>query len=209
MTQNLSTHDRLISLIAPLVAPIGYEIIHLEVLIGRANTLRLFIDRLEGHPGGPIGVEDCALVSRTLDEPLDAIPELEAAFKGPYELEVSSPGVDRPLRLSRDFEKFSGKEARIHVFRPLSASELGNAAYQARNPKQKNFLGVLRGVRGESVILALSAQDGKPGKAAQRNPKTATGAAGEEVTIPLPLIAKANLEPKFDFDQVHGNEESA
>jgi ribosome maturation factor RimP len=214
------TTTRLIELISPWVNPLGYEIVHVEVVHHRQRSLRLFIDRLAAAETRAIGIEDCVAVSRALNEPLDALPEIEKIFKGPYELEVSSPGLDRPLRTPRDFEKFSGREIRVHVFRPLTAEELGNPGYQTRNPKQKNFLGTLRGLRNQSILLAVSPQSG-PGtseakgmrRAKTRPDKTATptqngphrGEAGlpstksaDEVSIPLPLIAKANLEPSFE-----------
>lgn len=205
--------DRLISWIQPVVEPLGFEVVHVEVQNFRHKILRLFIDRISG---GGVTLDDCAEVSKALDEPLEKTPELEAIFKGPYDLEVSSPGVDRPLRKARDFVRFEGREARIHVFRPLTAEELGDAAYQARNPKQKNFLGVLRGLRNpstasESVLLEVSADGGSvQGKTAGRTNKKKAGKknsaeadanrTGTVVAIPLPLISKANLEPAFDFD---------
>jgi len=206
MSENLKTRDKLIDLIAPLVAPLGYEIVHLESLTGRQNILRIFIDHVEGAQTTPIGIEDCVKVSRALDEPLDQIPEIETVFHGAYELEVSSPGLDRPLRLAQDYNRFSGKEVRIHLYRPLTAEELGNPVYQAKNPKQKNFLGTLMGLQNDKVRLALSAgqnaaktgSHGKKGKAQKAAPNTNSV---EEITIPLPLISKANLEPQLgDFE---------
>ena len=167
----------------------GYEVIHLEALTGRQKILRLYIDRLARESGdrlengATIGVEDCVKVTKALDEPLDAMPEVEAIFRGAYELEVSSPGIDRPLRQSRDYERFRGREARIHVYRPLSAEELGNADYQSRNPKQKNFVGTLEGVAKDKVRIALQSAKAK----------------AEVVEIPLALISKANLEPNFEI----------
>lgn len=217
--------DLMIEKIAPLVAPLGYEIVHLEVQTGRGRTLRLFIDHLpraeddaisRGSEPRRIGIEDCVKVSRALDEPLDQIAEVDQAFShASYELEVSSPGVDRPLRTARDYERFAGQEARIHVFRPLSAEELGNAEYAQKNPKQKNFLGTLKGFRNNSVLLGIgSASGGSDSGKAGRKKAGKTGKAGngtettadsgtksaEEVSIPLPLISKANLEPRFEID---------
>lgn len=211
MVKNPETKTaQLIERIAPLVEPLGYEIVHLEVQIGRGRTLRLFIDRLNSDTR--IGIEDCVKVTKALDEPLETLPELEEVFNGaPYELEVSSPGVDRPLRTARDFERFAGREARIHVYRPLTAEELGNSAYAAKNPKQKNFIGTLRGFREERVLLvvepsgSVAKERGKSGK--KKSEKTGNGKdlpvgsgtkSAEEVSIPLPLISKANLEPSFE-----------
>jgi ribosome maturation factor RimP len=195
-----SKEDRLIEIITPMIAPLGYEIVLLEIINQRQKTLRLFIDRADGSSAG-IGVEDCVKVARTIDEPLDALPEVDAIFKGgSYELEVSSPGVDRPLRREKDYERFSGREARIHVFRPLTPEEIGNEGYLVKNPRQKHFVGKLLGVRNGKVLLTLSrdgASEAKKGKAKKAAPEAEQA---EEVMIPLALISKANLEPKFEME---------
>ncbi len=215
MNEKQTKTEQLIDLINPLIAQLGYEVVHLEVVNSRQRVLRIFIDFTEsGTESQAIGIEDCVKVTRALDEPLDQLSEIEALFKGPYELEVSSPGVDRPLRTQRDYERFCGKEARIHVYRPLSAEELDNASYQTRNPKQKNFLGTLKGFRDNRVLLEISNQGSaaKPAsktslKKAQKKGKAGNGSekdmvspqtnSAEEVAIPFPLISKANLEPQF------------
>lgn len=206
MTESSPTHQ-LIAQIAPLVAPLGYELVHVEVVTGRDKVLRLFIDRaIEDAPPSDgktgIGIEDCVRVTKALDEPLDALPEISRIFKGAYELEVSSPGVDRPLRTEKDFARFAGREVRIHVYRPLTAAELGNATYQARNPKQKNFLGTLKGLRQDAVQLSvpLSGSFAEEPKKGKKSPKAEPTNSVEEVSIPLPLISKANLEPRFGIE---------
>lgn len=215
---NLSQSDRLIALMTPLIAPLGYEIVALELLTHKQKTLRVFIDFAEtpktdekgnapsiGPMIGPtIGIDDCVKVARALDEPLDLIPEIEAAFHGAYELEVSSPGVDRPLRQAKDFERFKERQIRVHTYRPLNAEEIGNAEYAAKNPKQKNFLGYLKGLDGERIALVIGDASGdaksknKKSKAKQKaKPHSPTGT---QVFIPLSLVSKANLEPIFDFE---------
>ncbi len=186
----LDAQDALIQKIAPLISPLGYEIVHLEVLNQKQKILRIYIETTETVP--KTGIEDCTKVARALDLPLEQMPEIEQLFHGSYELEVSSPGLDRPLRQPKDFERFSGNPVRIHVFRPLTAEELENNPYQIKNPKQKNFSGVLRGVQNTNqntkVILDTS-------------PNTSKDHSKDEVKIPLSLITKANLEPKFEFNQ--------
>lgn len=216
MNEQQTKTEQLINLINPLVAPLGYEVVYLEILTNRQRTLRIFIDFAQDE-GQAIGIEDCVKVTRALDEPLDQIPEIEALFKGPYELEVSSPGVDRPLRTAQDYTRFNGKEVRIHVYRPLSAEELHNSEYQVKNPKQKNFLGTIKGFQENSVLLEISqssagAKSSKAsGKKSQKKGKAGNGSekdtaltstnSAEEVSIPFPLIAKANLEPRFEIDE--------
>jgi len=141
----VSPAEKLFNTLTPILEAIGYELVHLEMMNNRMKTLRVFIDVLGSREEG-IGVEDCATVSRALDEPLEGMKDVDAYFGGAYELEVSSPGVDRPLRRARDFEKFSGRDIRVHTLRPLTSDEIGNADYHSRNPKQKNFLGILGGM---------------------------------------------------------------
>jgi ribosome maturation factor RimP len=174
-----NVEHRLIEIITPLIGPLGYEVVHVEIQTHRQKTLRLFIDFAgKQSEGNAIGIEDCVKVAKALDEPLEQCAEIDSVFRGTYELEVSSPGVERPLRRKEDYERFSGKQVRLHTFRALSPEEIGNAAYFAKNPKQKNFAGVLKGLAGDRVLLEVD-------KA--------------EVMIPLSLISKANLEAVFEI----------
>jgi ribosome maturation factor RimP len=106
--------------------------------------------------------------------------------------------VDRPLRRAKDFERFKDRQVRIHTYRPLSAEEIQNEAYLAKNPRQKNFLGVLKGFKADRIALQLGNEIlVKKGK---KEKKLDAGAlAGLEISIPLSLVSKANLEPVFDF----------
>lgn len=186
-SHSTSASQQILEQIAPLLAPLGYEVIHVEIQTHKNRTLRVYIDRLPAG-GDLIGVEDCAQVSRALDGFLESSTEIQLFFKGHYDLEVSSPGVFRPLRTAKDFTRFAGQEAKISLFRPLNAQELNNDDYAQRNPKQKNFSGKLLGFKNDRVLLEVLS--GKPGK---------SHASLETVTIPLEVISKANLEPQFDF----------
>jgi ribosome maturation factor RimP len=203
---------QLLDLLEPLVEPLGYELVHGEVETHRARVLRIFIDfskKPEGAPPKTIGIEDCVKVTRTIDEPLDQKEELLVAvnqiFHGAsYELEVSSPGVDRPLRQERDFLRFIGREARIHTYRALSAGELANDSYHEKNPKQKNFLGALVGMKDGNVVLKInltgSVQNKVEAKKKTKTTKKSVPSATEAIVqIPLSLISKANLEPDFEI----------
>lgn len=182
-----NAEDRLLARLNELVVGLGYEIVHLEIQIQREKILRLFIDWMDNADSEKtIGIEDCAKVSRTLDEPLEGLAEMEAVFKGAaYELEVSSPGVDRPLRREQDYQRFSGRNVRLNTFRPLNGDELGDAAYATQNPKQKNFMGELLGLDKENGTAKVLL-------------KSSIG--GAKIRIPLSLVAKANLDPEFDFE---------
>lgn len=199
--------DQLIQLISAWIAPLGYQVIHLEIQSHRQKTLRIFIDHLDDKQRNSIGIEDCVKVSRILDEQLDQAPEVQSILSGAYELEVSSPGVDRPLRTAKDFEKFSGQCVRIHTYRPLTSEEIENADYQQKNPKQKNFLGTLAGLQNSKIVLFMNTQEKgskRQRKTSKANPQdaklTTNSAEGLRIAIPLPLISKAHLEPQFDFE---------
>ncbi len=191
--------DRWVNLLSPLVNPLGYQVVYVELQTHRQKILRIFIDFLESREGVSVGIEDCVKVARALDEPLDQLPDLEAALKGAYELEVSSPGVDRPLRTENDFGRFKGRDVRIHTFRALGSAEIGNAKYAEKNPKQKNFLGVLGGLEGGKVLLTVSHEMGKAAGKKSKAKKNDEDSA-DRIEIPFPLISKANLEPQFDFE---------
>ena len=203
LTSRTPPHDQLFELISSRIITLGYQLVHLEIQLHKQKILRVFIDHLE--PKG-IGIEDCVKVSRALDEFLDETPLVSSLLPSTYELEVSSPGADRPLRTASDFERFQGREVRIHVYRPLQEDEINNPKYLAKNPKQKNFLGTLIGFQEGKVVLCLASKDHEKGnsskKAKAKNKAQPNTNSVEEmkITIPLPLISKANLEPHFDFE---------
>ena len=120
-------------LIAPVVTGMGYELVDLQVS-NRGGLLRLFIDK----PGG-IGLEDCAAVSRQLTRVL----EVEGVE---YDrLEVSSPGLDRPLRKAQDFARFAGQKADVRMRTPDASG-------------RRRFVGVLKGENEGRVSLELDGQ---------------------------------------------------
>jgi ribosome maturation factor RimP len=98
------------------VAELGYDLVELEWAGSSGRPLiRLRIDRAEGEPGG-VTLDDCARVSRALEPWLDAVESMPER----YVLEVSSPGVDRPLLRTRDFERFAGKKVAVKGPAPLA-----------------------------------------------------------------------------------------
>src|SRR5689334_16989579 len=95
----------------PHVRDLGFDLI--EVQFGRESTgmvLRLYIDKAEGTAGS-VTHEDCERVSRDLSAALDVVDKIPSA----YQLEVSSPGLDRPLRRERDFARFVGESVRVRL----------------------------------------------------------------------------------------------
>ena len=160
-----------------LIAPLGYDVVAIEngqAPKGAGRTLTLFIDFADSHDV-KIGLEDCLKVNATVDELFESTPLLD----GNYTLEVSSPGVERPLKKAKDFKKYSGKKVKINTFRPLEENECGNAVYWSKNQKQKNFSGKLTGISEDQTKVCLQID-------------------GNDVTIPLPLISKAHLEFIFE-----------
>lgn len=164
--------SRIEELLTPAVKQLGYELLDLEYL-PRTNqsgpVLRLFI---ENSNGNGITFEDCVAVDHGLD-PLFESAEFEGLHAETFTLEVSSPGLDRPLKKPSDFQKYSGKRAEVKTYRPLTLEEMGNAKYFEHHQKQKNFFGVLHGYAGDSVEMETD---------------------NERFKIPFALITKAKLD---------------
>lgn len=120
----------LYGVLEPVVGGLGYELVDLE-LSNRGRMIRLFIDKENG-----VTVDDCALVSNHVSRLLAV--EMDFDYD---RLEVSSPGLDRPLRKEEDFRRFSGEKAQIKLRVPLGG--------------RKNFAGVLRGVEAGVVSLEV------------------------------------------------------
>ena len=123
---------RLLELLDPVAEAAGYEIVRLR-LMGGTERRRLQI--MAEPPDGEMLIEDCAKLSRKFSEVLDAADPIS----GEYTLEVSSPGVDRPLTRKKDFETYEGYEARLELDRLAEG--------------RKRFRGVLAGVEDDAVAL--------------------------------------------------------
>ena len=132
-----SVADTARSLLEPIVAREGFELVEVEwTRQGPAWVLRIFVDR----PGG-VTVDHCQELSKVLDPILDVEDFIEPA----YNLEVSSPGLDRPLRKPADFERFAGQRAHVKTF-GLIDSPAG---------PRKNWTGTLRGFRDGAVEIEV------------------------------------------------------
>ncbi|MDB5494991.1 MAG: hypothetical protein JWP86_2328 [Phenylobacterium sp.] len=128
---------RLLELLDPVAEAAGYEIVRLR-LMGGSETRRLQI--MAERPDGEMVIEDCAQLSRAISEVLDAADPIS----GEYTLEVSSPGVDRPLTRLKDFETYEGYEVRLELDRLAEG--------------RKRFRGQLVGVDGDNVALDLEGE---------------------------------------------------
>jgi ribosome maturation factor RimP len=144
------------------VAALGYEFVELERAGSKARPiLRVRIDVPDSGPGRGVSIEDCTRVSRALEPYLDETPEVSER----YVLEVSSPGLERPLVRRRDFERFAGREIVVK----------GRAGLAGR--KEKRLEGELGGVSGEGEQERI----------------TLRLADGSSVEIPRAEIARAHL----------------
>ncbi|HEY1629735.1 MAG TPA: ribosome maturation factor RimP [Rhizomicrobium sp.] len=97
-------------ILEPAIEKAGYRLVRLRVMGGKTKTLQIMAER----PDGAMNVEDCARLSRALSEFLDT----EDPIEGEYHLEVSSPGIDRPLTRLTDFARWAGHEAKLELTAP-------------------------------------------------------------------------------------------
>ena len=103
--------DKVFSLINPIVIDMGYELLGIEyVASGKHSVLRLYIDCEEG-----VGVNDCETVSRQVS----SIMDVEDPISGQYNLEVSSPGIERPLFVIAHYQRFLGHDVFLRTYRPI------------------------------------------------------------------------------------------
>ncbi|HVP84486.1 MAG TPA: ribosome maturation factor RimP [Rhizomicrobium sp.] len=124
-------------LIAPVVEAAGYQLVRLRLMGGKTKTLQIMAERTDGH----MDVEDCAALSRALSDFLDQ----EDPIEGEYNLEVSSPGIDRPLTRIKDFARWAGHEAKIELATPDANG-------------RKRFRGKLLGLDGKDVLFQSDGQ---------------------------------------------------
>lgn len=124
---------RLAEIITPVIEDMGYELVRVRLMSGKTSILQIMAEK----PDGGIEVDDCADISNAVSAVLD----VEDPILDAYALEVSSPGIDRPLTRLKDFEEFEGYEAK------LETSELIDG--------RKRFKGVLTGVEDDEVLINI------------------------------------------------------
>jgi len=160
-----SVVERARRVLEPVLVRDGYELVEVEWVRGGGRwTLRVFIDR----PGGGVNVDDCQLVSRTVEPILDVEDFIEPA----YDLEVSSPGLDRPLRTAEHFARYAGQRVQVKAFGPVAGTAEGS-------PGRKSWTGTLRGFREGAVEVDVD---------------------GVVHRVPHDQIAKAHLEYDAEAD---------
>ena len=147
--------EQLQAMLAPVVESLGYECWGVEFISqGRHSLLRVYIDHANG-----ILVDDCEAVSRQVSAVLD----VEDPISSEYTLEVSSPGMDRPLFTLEQFAKHVGEQVKIKLRSPFDG--------------RRNFQGLLRGGEDQDVVVLVD---------------------DHEFLLPIDLIDKANIIPRFD-----------
>ncbi|MEE2565448.1 ribosome maturation factor RimP [Hyphobacterium marinum] len=129
--------DRLMALAGPVADRLGFEIVRIRVMGGKRMRAQIMAER----PDGTMSVDDCAALSRGLSEVLEA----EDPIAGEYDLEVSSPGIDRPLTAPAHFERWAGFTAKLELDRLVEG--------------RKRFTGVLAGLEKDDVLLNIKGED--------------------------------------------------
>lgn len=132
----MAVSDQIEQLIEAPIESLGYEVVGVEYnKNGRDAVLRIYIDSEQG-----ISIEDCERVSHQVSGILDVEEPIAAA----YSLEVSSPGFDRPLFKARDFERFTGSEAKISMKLPING--------------RRNFTGTLQGFSDGEILIEVDGE---------------------------------------------------
>ena len=160
----MSVQDDLSRLIRPAIEAMGFEFVGLEYLSNPKNRLvRIYIDR---EPEG-ISVDNCADVSHEVSGLLD----VEDPISGHYSLEVSSPGVERPLFEPGHYQQFIGERAKVHLFAPIdTGSDEGR-------DKRRKLTGRIVDADDERVVMDVD---------------------GDQVAVSFNDIRRANLKPDMD-----------
>lgn len=121
--------EKLLKMLEPTIEALGYELVELEF---HAGLLRIYIDSAQG-----VTLDDCQKVSQQIGATLD----VEDPIPGAYTLEVSSPGLDRPLRKLMDFKRHAGQRVRIELLLPIDG--------------RRRFSGMLKGLDSDQVLIEV------------------------------------------------------
>ncbi|MDD9725311.1 ribosome maturation factor RimP [Roseovarius sp. SK2] len=126
-----SMDRRLAEIVTPVIEDMGFELVRVRLMGGKTATLQIMAER----PEGGIEVDECAEISTAVSAVLD----VEDPIVDEYTLEVSSPGIDRPLTRLKDFDEFEGYEAKLETHELIDG--------------RKRFKGVLAGTEGGEVLI--------------------------------------------------------
>ena len=156
LIQDSGLAARVANIVEPVLEGLGLRLVRVRVSAAAGCTVQIMAERADGT----MSIEDCELVSRTLSPVLDVADPIEKA----YRLEISSPGIDRPLVRKSDFERYAGHEVRIEMITPIDG--------------RKRFRGKLDGTEGEAA--KLHRDDAAEGEAA-------------DVVLPIEQMSEAKL----------------
>ncbi|MEO1250134.1 MAG: ribosome maturation factor RimP, partial [Pseudomonadota bacterium] len=160
--------DKVKAIVEPSLEAMGYEVVRVQLTGGGGNAvLQIMADRTDG---GEMQVDDCADISRAISAVLD----VDDPISGAYSLEVSSPGIDRPLTKLDHFARFAGHDARIELREGLEG--------------RKRFRGILSGIEGELVLLRLADDE----------------CDEQTIELPFEQISKAKLVLTDELLAAHG-----
>ena len=124
---------RLAEIITPVIEDMGFELVRVRFMGGKSKTVQIMAER----PEGGIEVDDCANISTAVSATLDVEDPIEDA----YTLEVSSPGIDRPLTRLKDFDTWDGYEAKLETTEMIDG--------------RRRFKGTLQGTEGGEVLIEI------------------------------------------------------
>ena len=130
---------RIAAITEPVLSGLGYRLVRVRVSGRDGMTVQIMAER----PDGTFSIEDCATASRTLSPSLD----VEDPIPSGYRLELSSPGIDRPLVRMSDFERARGHEAKVEMAVPVEG--------------RKRFRGEIEGIEGTNALLRITGAEGE------------------------------------------------
>lgn len=136
----MQLHERLVAIIDPTLDGLGYDLVRVQVQGTKRQTLQVMAERRDG---AAMTVDDCSTISHALSAVLD----VEDPIPGAYNLEVSSPGIDRPLTRARDFAEWAGFDAKLETDSMVAG--------------RKRFSGQLMGLDEAGENIRLTAEDGE------------------------------------------------
>jgi ribosome maturation factor RimP len=134
---HLMREQQLETLLTPILNAMGYDVVRVQISGSRHPTMQVMAERKDE---AAMTVDDCAEISRAISAVLDVEDPIEEA----YQLEVSSPGIDRPLTRPQDYDRYAGFDARVELRNALDG--------------RRRFKGKLLGVKDENVMLAVEGE---------------------------------------------------
>ncbi len=134
LTRETGLAARIAHIVEPIAADLGYELVRVRISGLNGLTVQIMAER----PDGTMGIEDCELLSRNISPAMDVADPVG----GEYRLEVSSPGIDRPLTRAKDFEMWAGHEAKLETEQAVNG--------------RKRFRGILLGVKDGATGMRLA-----------------------------------------------------